>query len=237
MSQTHDSDARGANRRITPRTPEQKAILNRRRRLTAVAAAALDEGRYAEAEAAARQSLSHGVGSGVAAEVLASALNAQGKSEEALQVYKTIADRGSRHPRILLPYALLLLRSGQSAEAAAAYNKQLPYLGFGDLLRAKGEFPRNVPQPRELETAIHVALGLVYSSSGSWGRHSQDDKALAHFQQALALASDSCLVNYCYGSALKRLGHPVEAQALLQKAAGLDHGNMRASVEKDMRNH
>ena len=220
----------GANRRIEPLTPEGRAIFARRDSLTAAAMAALDAGRYDEAVAAARQSQSVRFDSGRNQEIVAHALFAQGKDQEALQAYQAIADRGGVHPRNLLPYALLLLKAGQWGQTVAAYNKQLPYLTDGDLMQAHSHFSPDVPRPRELEAAIHAGLGMTYSGTAIWGRKLLNDQAVAHFREALALEPDSPLVNYYYGLGLRRMGRKAEAQAAFAKAAELGGDDVKAAV-------
>lgn len=239
-NQPHDPSASGANRRNPPLTPEGKAILERKDHLTDVAAAALDAGRYEEAETAARQAMSLASDSGVNQEVLASALEAQGRTEEALREYQRMADQGNDHPRNLLPYALLLLKAGHWEQAVEAYNKQWP--GLGDpfrggkaaLMSTLGPFSPDVPRPRELAIAIHISLGVIYAGA-TWGRHSQDDKALREFEQAVALAPGLGLTHLYYGHKLRKLGRRAEAQAAFRRAAALGHGAVKAAAEEALK--
>ncbi len=207
---------------------------NEKNSLDAAAATTLDLGQYTEAEADARQSMSVGPDSGIAQEVLAAALNAQGKTQEALEVYQQMASVGGDQARNLLPYALLLLKAGQWAPALAAYNKAQPFAN-GTLISANNHFARTVPQPKDLEAAIHIALGLTYGSEASWGGHSQDDKAMSEHKQALALEPNSALANYYYGYALQRMGRRAEAQAAFKKAATLGSNDVKATAEREIR--
>lgn len=225
---------------IPPQPPSFQAATMRIYRLDMVAAKALDAGQYAEAEDDARQSISLGPDSGMAPEILASALNAQGKTQEALEAYRQMADQGTDEPRNLLPYALLLLKTGQWARAVEAYNKQLP--GLGDeflggraaLMSTYGPFSLDTPRPRELATAIHIGLGITYAAA-SWGKHSQDDKALHEYEQAVALEPNSGLTHLFYGHKLRKLGRRAEAQATFRKAAALGHGDVRTAAEEALR--
>lgn len=216
-------------------TPEQQATLEEIGQLDQDAAAALDAGQYAEAEADARQSLSIGHDSGLAQELLASALNAQGKKQEALEAYKEMADQGNDHPRNLLPYALLLLNSGHWAPAVAAYNKALLTLADGKLVRANSHFFPNVLEPAALGTAIHIALGLTYNWSDSWGRHQQNDKALSEYTKALQLAPNSDLANFYYGYGLQRLGRKAQANTAFQKTVKMAKGEVKVAAEQALR--
>lgn len=218
-----------------PMTPALKAELDEAYRLDQASAAALDAGQYAEAEADARQSLSIGYDSGLAQELLASALNAQGKKQEALEAYKEMADLGNDHPRNLLPYALLLLNSGQWAQAVAAYNKALPTLADGKLVRANSHFSSDVLEPAALGTAIHIALGLTYNWSDSWGRHQQNDKALSEYTKALKLAPNSDLANFYYGYGLQRLGRKAQANTAFQKTVKMAKGEVKVAAEQALR--
>ncbi len=218
-----------------PMTPALKAELDEVYRLDQASAAALDAGQYAEAENNARQSLSIGHDSGLAQELLASALNAQGKKQEALEVYKEMTNEGDAFPRNQLPYALLLLNSGQWAPAVTAYNKALLTLADGKLVRANSHFSPVVLEPAALGTAIHIALGLTYNWSGSWGQHQQDDKALLEYTKALQLAPNSDLANFYYGYGLQKLGRKAQANAAFQKTVKMAKGEVKAAAEQALR--
>lgn len=221
-----------------PPTPAQKARLkarlNKVYRRDQDAAAALDAGQYAEAEADARQSMAAGPDSGIAQELLAAALDGQGKTQEALKVYARTQNDGGRQARNILPYALLLLKTGHWAQAVTAYNKARPFAD-GTLISAKSHFSPAVPRPRDLETAIHTALGLSYGSEASWGRHLQIDKALSEHKQALALEPNSALANYYYGYTLRRIGRRAEAQAFFKKAVALGSDDAKVAAQREIR--
>ncbi len=216
-------------------TPAEVAALKEQNSLDDAAAASLDAGQYADAEEDARQSIAIGQDSGVAQEVLAAALDAQGKSQEALEVYQQMAFLGGDHARNLLPYALLSLKAGHWTEAVTAYNKALSDLSDGNLVRANSHFSPDVPQPKELETALHIALGLTYSYSATWGKHSQVDKATSEYKKAVALEPDSPLANLYYGRALRRLGRKAEAHAAFAKAASTAQGDVKAAAEEEIK--
>lgn len=240
LGQLHQPAMSGAGRNIIYPTPAQKAIYKQIIDLDQAAAAALDAGRCAEAEDDARQSMSLGHGPGVAQELLASALNAEGKTQEALEAYKVMADAGSDEPADLLPYSLLLLKAGHWAQAVAAFNKSLPFVseplsgGHAAVLSAYSHFSPNVPQPHELETALHVVLGATYDSTYSWGRHSQDNKALAEYAQAYSLSPRSAVVNLYYGRRLWKMHRFAEAKTAFAKAVQLDHGLVGAAAQKSL---
>jgi tetratricopeptide (TPR) repeat protein len=239
FGQTNPSSQQYSRRSPIQPTPEQSAArdakLKRFSALNKAGFTALHEGRYSEAEENARESLAVNSGQNLLApELLAEALDAQGKNDEALAAYKILVDQGSEFPRILLPYALLLLKDGKYKEAVAAYNKTSPYIAFGDLIEKTSRFTTTDPQPKELAAAIHVGLGLTYISSADWAGNSQEDKAMLHFQQALTLSPKSSLANYYYGFGLKRLGRRAEAQGAFKKAAALDDGDVKAAALKEL---
>ena len=239
FGQTNPSSQQYSRRSPIQPTPEQSAARDAKwKRFSALNKAgftALHEGRYSEAEDYARESLAVNSGQNLLApELFAEALDAQGKNAEALTAYQTLVDQGSEFPRILLPYALLLLKDGKYKEAVAAYNKTSPYIAFGDLIEKTSHFTANNPQPKELAAAIHVGLGLTYISSADWAGNSRRDQGLAHLQQALALSPNSSLANYYYGFGLNFLGRRTEAQKAFQKAAALGDGDIKAAALKEL---
>ena len=246
------------NRRI-PRTPEQVAASERQAALDRTAAASLHASHYAQAEAEARQALSMGLDSGIANEVLGAALDAQGKEQEALQVYRSMViaekDGIKGQSRDLLPYALLLLKSGQWAQALAAYNQaitSLPDVGRhleavtvhdGDVIRSNSHFSPDVPEPTALATAIHIARGLVYNATPDWAGESQNKEAAAEYGKALQLAPDSPLTNYYYGVGWQQLstserakfGSGQQAKAALRKAIQTGKGEVKKAALKALK--
>ncbi len=222
-------------------TPAIWAKMKKIYQLDAAAAAAIDAENYEEAETDARESISLGHDSGLAQMFLAQSLNGQGKTQEALEAYKVMADASSDEPADLLPYSLLLLKAGHWAQAVAAFNKSLPFVseplsgGHAAVLSAYSHFSPNVPQPHELETALHVVLGATYDSTYSWGRHSQDNKALSEYAQAYSLSPHSAVVNLYYGRRLWKMHRFAEAKTAFAKAAQLDHGLVGAAAQKALR--
>jgi hypothetical protein len=205
------------------------------------AAIDLHLGNYARAEDEARQADALDPLAGVPQEVLAEALDAQGKDQEALQEYRIMSVGG--HPYDLLPYAQLLLKSGQWAQAVTVYNQVLPRLGHEELEQITSHFSPDVPQPLELETAIHLERGRLYNATPSWAREPQNTEAMAEYQKALQLAPDNALTNYFYGIGWQKLS-PVErrkfgtaqqAKAALQKAVKIGDANVRAAAAKALK--
>ena len=234
-----------------PPTPEQQANAEQAARLGGTAFLSLRAGRYAEAEAEARQALSMKPGD-ISSEVLAQALDGQGKEVEALRAYHALTSDGRNGPtgqtRVLLPYALLLLKSGRWAQAVAAYNAALPSLGDKDLtdlgrqdlVQASSHFSPNAPEPAALATAIHIARGLTYNGECDFDHGPQNTEALVEYDAALRLAPDSALANYYYGRGRQKLspaerskiGSAQQARMSLQKAILLGKGDLKKAAQK-----
>ncbi len=239
----HSNRGMGSGPILGTDTPAAKARFIRIARLDEAAILAQKAGDYAEAEDYVRQSIAIGQDAGVAQEVLASALNAQGKTQEALQAYKVIADRGGVFPRNMVPYARLLLESGQWASAVAAYNKMLIYFSADDLVKANSYFSPDIPQPKELAIMLHIEQGLTDIGGASWGSGPQPEKAMTEFAQALRLAPDSALANYYYGFGWQHLdrksptreAYAQKAKAALQKAAAIGTGEVQKSAQEALR--
>ncbi len=241
LAQLHRQNGRGpiSGPVMAPLTPALKARQDEKWRLDQAAKTALDVGDYAEEEANARQSLALGVGSGLCQDLLAQALYSQGKNQEAFQVYKTISDQGGDFARNLIPYAVLSLKAGHWVEAVNAYNKALPSLSFGSVMVAGSHFSPDVPQPKELAVALHVAQGLTYEGEPGWGSHPRHEEAMRELDQALRLAPNSAVTNYYYGfcwqylplNGTTRAATAKRAKAALQKAASLDQGEIKKASE------
>ena len=222
-------------KRIAPLTPAQRARVLEIGRLAYAASDAMKLGNYALAETDARRSMALGTDSGLAKEALAASLDAQGKTQEALQAYGEIAASGDGFPRNLLPYARLLLKAGDYRQAALAYNKALPLVVEGDVLEKAGGFSPDVPHPTALAAAVQTALGLETDWRGYHGTYKEViQQAQTHFQKAVALEPNSSLANYYMGYGLKRLGKQAEAQAAFRKAAALGTGDVKAAAQKEL---
>lgn len=226
-------------RRVITGTPERQSAARTRAEqchaLNMAGFTALHTGQYTAAEDDARHVLAVSHGQDILApELLAESLDAQGKNAEALAAYQTLADQGSGSPRVLLPYALLLLKDGRWPEAVASYNKAAPSIAFGQLIAGAGHFTAANPEPTTLGAAIHVGLGLTYLSSADWAGNSRRDRGMEHLQEALRLVPNSALANYYYGYGLQKIGRRAEAQAAFKKTAALDDGNIKAAALKQL---
>ena len=198
-----------------PISAQQLALEDQATQLAQAAATALHTGNYAEAEEKARQAEAFSPLAGVPQEVLAAALYKQGKDQEALELYRMMAT--GKQPRNLLPYAQLLLKSGQWRQAATIYNQVLPHLPDvgphaetpvvhdGDLMTANSHFSPNVPEPAALATALHIARGMIYNATPDWAGEPQNTEAMAEYGKALQLAPNNALGNYFYSVGWQKL--------------------------------
>ena len=229
-------------RRRSGPNPNQQAKNEKCHALNMAGFEALRTGQYSDAEAYAQQvlTLTHGYDP-LAPELLASALDAQGRTAEALHAYEVLANQGGSFPRIMFPYARLLLRSGHWAQAVTAYNKALPDLGNGNVIRENSHFSPIVPQPKELAVALHIAQGLTYGVA-TWGGHMRQEEAMTEFNQALHLSPDSAVANYYYGygwqqldlKSRTRVANTQRAKAAFQKAARLGGADVKKAATEEL---
>lgn len=243
---------RSGSQNISRPTPEGLAKKTRAETLAWAAATAFQSRNYAQAESQAKQALSVDPSNGMGEEVLAQALEAQGKDQKALRQYQTVVEHYDTHPRNLLPLAQLLLKSGQWTQALALYNRVLPSLPDvgphleaivvhdSDAMQASSHFSAAAPDPLGLATAIHIARGLVYNSTSGWAGDSQDTQAMAEYAKAFQLAPNNALTNYYYGTGWQKLG-PAErakfgdaqqAKAALEKAVKLGKPDVKEAAQK-----
>ena len=211
------------------------------------ARAALRAGDYLSAEDYAQQAIDTHLDVVFGQELMVEALHGQSKDMEAMPFYQSLFSEGMTEPQYELPYALLLLKTGQWAQAVTVYNRTLPFLWNGDLLRAQNNFSPAVQRTKDLETAIHIALGIHYVGSVGWAARLQNDEGLLNFRQAIALAPNNALAYYQYGLGLARYQYDLgpartshkasvqaQAQAAFRKAAALGDGDIKAAALKEL---
>jgi Tfp pilus assembly protein PilF len=225
---------------IKVKTAKQIADFNEAYRLEELAEKALESAQYTTAESEARQSMALNRLSGVTEQILAAALNADGKAVEAAPIYATMFDsEKAEYPRVLLPYALLLLHQGNWAKALDVYNKALPHVGSflfdgHDLLVDDNDFSVNNPRRVELETDIRIALGFTGIDDFGIPDTKDNSRAFAEYSEALRLSPDSPLANLAYAKGLMFQGRGVEARAAFRDAAQKYSGGYKISAEKEL---
>lgn len=147
--------------------------------------------------------------------------------------------QGYIFPRILLPYAQLLLKSGHWAQALAIYSQVLPRLPDvgshpetpivhdGELMSANSHFSADVPEPAALVTALHIARGMVYNVTPSWGSEAQNTEAMAEYNKALQLAPNNALTNYYYEAGWRKL--------ILTERTKFGNAHVKAAARKTLK--
>ncbi len=175
---------------------------------------------------------------------LAEALVYQGRTAEALQLYRTLIYEDqhkfssvSQELRTTMRYAILLTQTGQWPEAVAVYEKALPGAEFHGMPKLDVHFDPNIPMPAQLQTIAHLACGIGFN------RHNDDRAAFSEYVKASYLAPDSALVNYYYGDGWQNLtpkdratlGSVQQAKAALQKAVLLGKGDLKKAAQKALK--
>ena len=218
---------------MAPDPPQDTAARQQSGALNRVGKEALQENRFPAAESAFRGAITIHTGWGPSYYGLAQALTAQGKTPEAIQIYRELIYPRSNwvsstgtETRTLMNYAALLAQTGQWAEAVSIYEKALPDLPGGDLPKIDVHFDPRVPQPTELLAAAHIALGLA----ANFGNDSDDNRAVDEYRKALSLAPDWDLANFYYGFGLRHVGRRAEAQAPFAKAAQMGNETLKKAV-------
>ncbi len=199
----------------SPMTSQRRSRDQESRQLHSDAATALRAGNFAEAEELAREALSVVPVDADAQGILAVSLDAQGKTQGALDQYKTVAESDS-NARNLLPYSLLLLKSGQWEKALAIYNQAVSRFGAGSFMPNATRFSPDVPEPTALAVALHIELGRLYSTDSGWLTQPHEIAVMSEFAQALQLAPDNTVTNYYYGYGWQKLS-PAERAKLAAK--------------------
>ena len=168
---------------------------------------------------------------------LGEALAGQGKTAEALAVYKRVvywplnidpqvlAVMQARNTPSLrdccgetdaiawMKYALLLSQTGQNEEAFSVYTQALRYVQDMNRSGITLFSSTGSPSPTAFQAAVHIALGLL----------TDYEPAMSEFAQARALAPDAAVTNYYYGYGWQRLelSSPTRAADALQTKTAL----------------
>ena len=155
------------------------------------------------------------------------------------------ADKGFRENNTsrLMEFALLLNKTGQTAEAMFVYNHAAHALDYQDSDNRDGKptlkvlFPeivmeRTQPQqvrytPERLQALADVML--AYKQGGFWS----DKEVLSHAQEAVKLYPDCAAVQYYFGESVHGSLHRVEVKAAYKKAVELgDEATVAAAKER-----
>lgn len=136
-----------------------------------------------------------------------------------------------------MKYTLLLSQTGQNAEAFIVYSQAMRYATDTAHPEMKLSFPDAPPTPVELQTAVHVALGLLVNDTGN-----DREQAMSEFDQALRLAPDAAVPNYYYGYGWQRLdpkssvkaATALQAKAALARAAASEDDNVKKAAAEAM---
>jgi tetratricopeptide (TPR) repeat protein len=221
---------------VPPLTAAQIHMIVDGGRLASEAASAYDGHNYKLAEEDSHQSTALLPGNRIAEDVLALSLNAEGKDDDAGKVFADLYANEESDPRVMLPYALLLIKHGNGQQALKVYQRALPRVGDGELLYGarmledESNYSPDSLDVSELEMYIHIALGFTYNTSISWGGHSQGELALSEYSKAIAIDRDSDLANLAYANGLLLVGRRSEANSIFQKLAAKSTGDEKLSA-------
>lgn len=177
---------------------------------------------------------------------IATELQAQGKLDEAIALYRAAL---ARDPADALTYSNLgtaLKAKGQLSEATAQYRRALDlapddadnHYNFANALVAQGRIPEAVEQFREAIridpglTEAHLNLGNALTALG------QSDNAANEYRRVLELAPDSVEALNNLGLLLSSTGSINEAIALWRRALAIDpayadaHSNLASALDQ-----
>lgn len=172
---------------------------------------------------------------------LARAMDAQGKSAQALPAYRQAfappsgAGLYSNFPADVASYArygALCAEAGQHEAALKVYNQAW------DRLNPKPEVALQAADlpPQKLRARLDVVRGIALAEAKEHSGQDRDAEALQAFQKAAQRQPDDPQVQFYLGDGLRRTGHFAEAQAVLQRASAIDtEGTVKAAAEKNLR--
>jgi tetratricopeptide (TPR) repeat protein/tRNA A-37 threonylcarbamoyl transferase component Bud32 len=163
---------------------------------------------------------------------LAHLLAAQGKTDEAIAVFRDLIRRRPATSEHHCCLAKLLAKKGSLDEAIAAYKEAsrlaptspIPHLGLGVALQAKGAFPEAIAA---LERAVQLdpgnldtrrLLGLLLQSKGAL------DQAITTHKETIRLRPNDSLSHLGLGAALEQKGQLDEAIAAYKQATRVEPG-------------
>ena len=185
---------------------------------------ALDQKRYKEAESLFRKAVTVQPENSEAWLLLAEVCERQGKLQEALQAYYTLANGVTRYSSITfdpvtrMRYVLALVRGNRYADAVAVYDlarKQAVSAREESLLPLR--FDANNPDEDRLQAAAHYVMGVNKPEH----RQAAPGELRQHLEAAIRLAPDWGKPYAELGKMLEWRNHTLEAEGYYTKARSL----------------
>lgn len=172
---------------------------------------------------------------------LARAMDAQGKSAQALPAYRQAfappsgAGLYSNFPADVASYArygALCAEAGQQEAALKVYKQA------GDRLNPKPDVALDATElsSRQLRARLDVVRGIALAEAKEHSGQDRDAESLQAFQKAAQQQPDDAVVQFYLGYGLRKAGKFAEAQAALERASALDtEGTVKAATEENLR--
>ncbi len=195
----------------------------------------LKAGIYSDAIGAFQEALSYEPHDGLAYQHLAEAYTAMNQPDKAIAAYRTLfydwpgkgwgSSIGS-NTTVLMQFALVLLKTGQKAEALTVYQR-----GYHFLPTDRGPLPPLFTTPdfaaADFKAAAYTAMGLHETA---WGVAAD---APAYFERAIATQPAFATPYYYYGELLKgKPGRAADAVAAFNQARQLGGPQMQPFIDK-----
>ena len=153
----------------------------------------------------------------------------EGRTEEAMILYKEVMDEGCKDPQIILPYTVLLIRNGQYAEARELLvsNQKLPmsaeqknqlFVNYAACVYKMGELQKGIDllerqHQKQPSGMVYETLGYLYIETGDV------EKALAFNKEALEYDDEDAITLDNMGQIYYRmLGDKETARGYFEKA-------------------
>lgn len=192
-------------------------------------------GNLTAAISAFQEGLSYAPDNGLAYQHLAETYTAMNQPDKAIAAYRTVlydwpgkgwGNSIGSNTTVLMQFALLLLKTGQSAEALTVYQR-----GYHFLPTDRGPMPPlfTTPDfaPADFKAAAYTAMGLHETA---WGVAAD---APAYFERAIATQPAFATPYYYYGELLKgKPGRAADAVAAFNQARQLGGPQMQPFIDK-----
>ncbi len=192
-------------------------------------------GAYTDAIGAFQEALSYEPHDGLAYQHLAETYTAMNQPDKAIAAYRTLfyewPGKGGEYgigsnTTVLMQFALVLLKTGQKAEALTVYQR-----GYHFLPTDRGPLPPlfTTPDfaPANFTAAAYTAMGLHETA---WGIAAD---APAYFERAIATQPTLAVPYYYYGELLKgKPGRAADAVAAFNQARQLGGPQMQPFIDK-----